>query len=126
VPVTPANFPSPRWEIADVLSPTLACTIVNASVNNRMYVQQRPWKFPMAPMGKLLTCLPDSRLHNCERFGQLQYVRATETLKTSHRPNGSRADMPKSILIFQFGSIFVLPGICTCQPRLQTSHRPDG
>jgi hypothetical protein len=34
--------------------------------------------------------------------------------------------MPKSTLIFQFGSIFVLPGICTCQPRLQTSHRPDG
>jgi hypothetical protein len=39
-------------------------------------------------MGKLLTCLPDSRLHNCERFGQLQNVRATETLKTSHRPDG--------------------------------------
>jgi hypothetical protein len=34
--------------------------------------------------------------------------------------------MPKSTLIFKFGSIFVLPGICTCQPRLQTSHRPDG
>jgi hypothetical protein len=34
--------------------------------------------------------------------------------------------MPKSTLIFQFGSFFVLPGICTCQPRLQTSHRPDG
>jgi len=35
--------------------------------------------------------------------------------------------MPKSTLISQFGSIFlVLPGICTCQPRLQTSHRPDG
>ena len=40
--------------------------------------------------------------------------------------HGSLADMPKSTLIFQFGSFFVLPGICTCQPRLQTSHRPDG
>ena len=29
--------------------------------------------FPIAPMGKLLTCLPDSRLHNCERFGQPYY-----------------------------------------------------
>jgi hypothetical protein len=31
--------------------------------------------------------------------------------------------MPKMTLIFQFGSI---SGICTCQPRLQTSHCPDG
>jgi hypothetical protein len=42
---------------------------------------------PIAPMGKSLTCLP-SRFHNCERFGQLQWVRATETLKTSLRPDG--------------------------------------
>jgi hypothetical protein len=27
-------------------------------------------------------------LHNCERFGQLQAVCATETLKISHRPDG--------------------------------------
>jgi hypothetical protein len=27
-------------------------------------------------------------LHNCERFGQLQGVRAAETLKISHRPHG--------------------------------------
>ena len=27
-------------------------------------------------------------MHNCERFCQLQWVRATETLKTSHRPDG--------------------------------------
>ena len=40
-------------------------------------------------MGKVLTCLlRDSRLHNCERFGQLQEVRATETLKSSQRPDG--------------------------------------
>jgi len=45
--------------------------------------------FPVAPMGKVLTCLfRDSRLHNCERFGQLQEVRATETLKSSQRPVG--------------------------------------
>jgi hypothetical protein len=28
------------------------------------------------------------------------------TLKISHRPDGKMADMPKSTLIFQFGSIF--------------------
>ena len=44
-------------------------------------------------------------------------------VQISHRPH---ADMPKSTLIFQFGSIFVLPGIGTCQPRLQTSDRPHG
>ena len=53
-------------------------------------------------MGKLLTRLPDSRLHNCERFGQQQNVRAAETLKSSHRPDGKMADMPKSTLIFRF------------------------
>ncbi len=36
-------------------------------------------------MGKLLTCSSDSRLHNCKRFGQLQWVRATGTLKPCHR-----------------------------------------
>ena len=45
-------------------------------------------KVPIAPMGKLLThFLLASRSHNCECFGQLQGVRATETLKTSHRPD---------------------------------------
>ncbi len=33
----------------------------------------------------LRACL-NSRLHNCERFGQLQGVRATETLKVSPSP----------------------------------------
>ena len=48
------------------------------------------WKFPIAPMGKLLmrSCF-DFRLRNCERrFGQLQDVRAAETLQSSHRPDG--------------------------------------
>ncbi len=39
-------------------------------------------------MGKLLTCLHRLTLDNCEHFGQLQNVRATETLKSSHRPHG--------------------------------------
>jgi len=53
------KFPSPRCgKIADVLAPTHACTTANAPVNYRMYVPQRLAKFPSAPMGKLLTCLP--------------------------------------------------------------------
>jgi hypothetical protein len=31
-------------------------------------------KVPIAPMGNCLRSCPDSRLHNCERFGQLQRV----------------------------------------------------
>jgi hypothetical protein len=79
-------------------------------------------------------CLPDSRLHNCERFGQLQGVGAAETLQSSHCPNGKltfcslvagrwclcrgwhsvNCELP-DLLQHSFPS--------TCQPRLQTSHR---
>ena len=38
---------------------------------------------------------------------------------------GRPADGLASTLIFRF-EYLVLSGICTCQPRLQTSHRPDG
>ncbi len=47
---------------------------------------------------KCLRACPDSRLENCERFGQLQWVRATETLKTSHGPNGKTTDVLASTL----------------------------
>ena len=80
-------------------------------------------------MGKWLTCLPRLTL------AQLRTLRSTSAgvchrdLENFPSPpcelHGSLADMPKSILIFQFGSFFVLPGICMCQPRLQTSHRLD-
>ena len=40
-----------------MLALTHACTTANASVNYRMYVPQRPSNVPIAPMGKLLTCL---------------------------------------------------------------------
>jgi hypothetical protein len=35
------KFPLPRWEIANMLAPTHACTTANASVNYSMYVLQR-------------------------------------------------------------------------------------
>ena len=73
-----------------MLASTLACTTAaDALVNYSLYVPQRPSKVPIAPMGKVLTCAClDSRLQNCERFGQLQYVRAAETFESSHRPDG--------------------------------------
>jgi hypothetical protein len=68
------------------LRPTLRSTTQGARAAETL-------KFPIAPMGKLLTCLHRLTLDNCERFGQLQDVRATETLKSSHRPDGKMADM---------------------------------
>ena len=81
----------PDGKMADMLASTHACTTANddTSVNYRMCVLLRPSKVPIAPMGKLLTCLPPTHaLHNCECFGQLQGVRAAETLKPSHGPDG--------------------------------------
>ena len=46
----------PDGKIADSLASTLACAIADASVDDSLYVPQRP-KLPIAPMGKdLLTC----------------------------------------------------------------------
>jgi hypothetical protein len=85
---------------------------------------RRDSKFPIAPMGKLLTCLPfDSRLHNCERFGNLQMVRAAETLKSSHRPMGELLTcLPDSRLhnCERFGQLQDVRATET----LKTSHRP--
>ena len=57
----------PDGKNADALALILACaTATDASVNFRMYVPQRPSKVPIAPVGKMLTRLLDSRLHTCE------------------------------------------------------------
>ena len=62
-------------------------------------------------------------MHNCERFGQLQAVRATETLQNSHRPHMGRwLTCPNRLSSFISDDIWFLSGICTCQPRLQTSN----
>ena len=71
--------------MADMLALTHACTTANddTSVNYRTCVLLRPSKVPTAPMGSLLTRLTRFSLAQlCERrFGQLQEVRAAETLK---------------------------------------------
>ena len=55
----------PNGKEADMLDPTHACTTANASVNYSRCVQQRPYPFPIAPMGKLR---PDGRLTICSLF----------------------------------------------------------
>jgi hypothetical protein len=45
-------------------------------------------KFPSPRWESFRCACPDSRLHNCERFGQLQGVSASETLQSSPCPDG--------------------------------------
>jgi hypothetical protein len=57
----------PDGKVADVLAPTHAHTIANALVNYRGCVLQRPYTFPIAPMGTLLICLPRLSPCNCDQ-----------------------------------------------------------
>ena len=102
MPATPANFPSPRWDIH------MFCAL--CLQGGGVYVRSGSVTFS-----------------SCTITGNsAPYVRAHAHKCPSPR-DGKMADMPKSTLIFRFGLIFlVLSGTCTCQPRLQTSHRPDG
>jgi hypothetical protein len=78
----------PDGNLADVLTSTLACTTAaGALVNFSKYVLQRPSMFPIAPVGKLLTCLPQLTLAQLRlTLGQLQNVGAAETFNVSHLP----------------------------------------
>jgi len=70
-------------------------SIVNSQIysNTVPYVRADVRKFP-SPQWEIADslCL-NSRVHNCEYFGQRQWVRDTQTLKTSHRPDGKVVDM---------------------------------
>jgi hypothetical protein len=61
-------------------------------------------------MGKWLMCLPDSRLHNCERFGQLQNrVRAAATSKLPIAPMGDL----RLARCLQGGGVYINSGTVT-------------
>ena len=49
-------------------------------------------------------------MHNCERFGQLQYVRAARPIKSSHRPDGRLSHFA---LRLQGGGVIVNGGTVT-------------
>ena len=55
--------------------------------NSAGSVRAHAQKFPSPRWENCCRACLDSRLNNCERFGQLQSVRA-ETFKSSHRPDG--------------------------------------
>jgi hypothetical protein len=125
------NFPWPRWEFL------LTCPIdSHLSIGIDLWFYQayvrasHTCKLPIAPMGTLLRCLP--RL----TFAQLRPTfRSTTAGSCCRRPKINipiapmgkcLADMLNSTLAVLLGSNLVLPGICTCQPRLQNAHCPMG
>ena len=57
---------------------------------------------------------------------QHSFICAYSRSKVPIAPMGIPADLPNRLSSFNSGRYLVLSGICTCQPRLQTSHRPDG
>jgi hypothetical protein len=64
-----------------------SCTIMG---NTAQAVRVLMFKISHGPMGKLLMCLPRLTLAQLQTtlWSTFQEVRATETLKTSHRPHG--------------------------------------
>ncbi len=73
---------------------------------------------------------PTHTRHKWERFGQLhvQWVRATETLKSSHRPHGKIADVLAPTHTRhkweRFGQLHVQ--LVRATETLKSSHRPHG
>ena len=99
-----------------------------ASNYSIMYVLSAPEtsKVPIAPMGRLLTCLPRLTLAQLRTLGQLQTVRATETLQMSHRPLGKcLIDITISILFVYDGCCLELPVCSTCYLRLKLQKFPS-
>ena len=54
------------------------------------------------------------------------WIGACSCSKLPIAPMGIPAHLPNRLSSFNSDRYLVLSGICTCQPRLQTSHRPDG
>ena len=95
---------------ADALALILACATANdASIDYSRYVPQRP-AISHRPDGKMLVDMSISILifDDVCCLDLQQGVRAicAGKIKSSHRPDGKMADMPKSTLIFRFGLIF--------------------
>ena len=87
-------------------------------------------KVPNAPMGKCLVDMCISALifmMGAASNYSIQYMlSAPETSKVPIAPIGKWLTCPNRLSSFNWDRSLVLPGRSTCQPRLQTSHRPDG
>ena len=85
-------------------------------------------KVPIAPMGKLLTHLPQLLL--AQLRPTLRSTSGCTCCRDLQKFPSPRWEFlltcPNRLSSFNSDRYLVLSGICTCQPHLQTSHRPDG
>ena len=69
-------------------------------------------------------------MHNCSFWIDIWFyqgsVRASHACKHPIAPMGRWLTCPNRLSSFNSDRYLVLSGTCTCLPRLQTSHRPDG
>jgi hypothetical protein len=132
VPAMPANFPSPRWD--------LTCFAIVLSGRRCFHQQwhsdlvimhhhwQHSWIRACSRLKFLITLMLDmlALTHACKCFGQLQGVRAAETLKTSHRPHGKIADVLAPTHACTTANTSVNYRRYVPQRYLKTSHCPNG
>jgi hypothetical protein len=89
-----ANFPSPRWENALLTCPIRFSSFMSGAAliyHSLEYVLSAPetLKAPIAPMGKLLTCLPRLMLAQLRpTLRSTTVCTCRRDLNFSHRPNG--------------------------------------
>ena len=83
-------------------------------------------KVPIAPMGKLLTCLPRLTLAQLrpKLRSTIQYVRAAETLKTSQCPDGKVADVLATTHACTTAAKIRSTTECTCRRDLENFPMP--
>ncbi len=124
--------------LADMLNSTLAVLLgsnlvfyqsfVNASHAQNFPSPQRETQSHLAPClqgGGVFVQGGSVTIDSCTISGNAASV--SVHVQKFPCPHGNMADMPRSTLIFHNSDRYlVLSGNCTCQPRLQTSHRPNG
>ena len=149
VPQRPCNFPSPPWETHVLLVFTgRRCLCLFRHRHNDVLLDHRQHSFwigacscskvPIAPMGfshVLRLCLQGGGVW--VQSGTVSFSLCTITGNSAGtvRAHAQKFPSPRweflltcpnRLSSFNSDPYLVLSGICTCQPRLQTSHRLDG
>jgi hypothetical protein len=102
-------------------------SIVNSQIYSNTASQVRAshaCKLPIAPMGNCRRACTDSRLHNCECFGQLQSVRATETLQFPIAPMEKWLTWLPRLTLAQLRTLRSTT-VCTCHRDLENFPSPQ-
>ena len=112
----PEIFPSPRWDLTCFAIVLSGRRCFHQQWHSDLVIMHHHWQHSWIRACSRLKCLITLMLdmlaltHACKCFGQLQGVRAAETLKTSHRPNGIFTCFA---LCLQGGGVYVRSGTVT-------------